>query len=136
MPTQWRILWTAAAALALSSCDRSSSPSYSYQSVTGRVTECHPETGDLTLSPERGSPLPPQTLLCVVTSDSEIYINDRLSGIEEVRPGDRIEIVGYRESNASAGQLVISYARIHRPAPPLPPPAIVGTSESGATAAP
>lgn len=122
-------------AVATVGCDPSP-PSYAYQSVTGRVTECHPDTGDLTVAPERGARGSPRPLLCVVTADSEIYINDRLSAIERVAVGDPIVIIGYRESNAAAGQLVISYARIQRPADQIAPPAFLGEFPQGAARRP
>jgi hypothetical protein len=86
------------------------------------------ETGDLTLFREGGARDPSRPLLCVVTSDSEIYINDKLGGIDQLRVGDRIAIVGYREPNSAAEQFVISYGRINRSVPRAVPPPFISES--------
>lgn len=55
---------------------------------------------------------------CVVTKDSELYVNDRFSQLHELRVGDRLELVGYRDKD----HLVAVLIHAAQPEPPPPPP--------------
>lgn len=52
---------------------------------------------------------------CVATKDTEIYVNDRFSGIEEIRVGDVLESVGYWDRE----RFVLSLVNIRRSEPEL-----------------
>jgi hypothetical protein len=55
---------------------------------------------------------------CVVTKDSEIYINDRFSQFQDIRDGDTAKLVGYRDKD----HFVVTFLTVARnePAPPEP----------------
>ena len=53
-----------------------------------------------------------RAIFCDVTKDSEIYINDALSRLEAIEPGDAIEMVGYPDPNPRLGRFVVSYAHV------------------------
>ncbi len=92
-----------------------------YETLTGVVIACKAETGELLV---RTGMLGTETE-CQVTRDSELYINDGLAQIEEIRAGDAIELTGYRDDNASIARFVVSRADVSRavrwPKPPVAP---------------
>ena len=83
-----------------------------YETLTGVVVTCKPEMGELlvrvVLSGESAE------VPCQVTRDSELYINDGLAQIEEIRAGDAVELIGYRDDNASIARFVVSAANVAR----------------------
>ncbi len=96
-----------------------------YESLSGVVTERHPATGEISITYQPPGGDEPAVAACVMTRDSEIYINDRLSAIEDVRIGDTIAIVGYHEPGPQLEQFIISYGRIRRATRPAQPPAFI-----------
>jgi hypothetical protein len=103
-------------------CGRQAS-SQRYEALVGQVLSIQPETGELTArvmmpsTAESG-----QTLHCVVTRDTEIYVNDRASSIREVAVGDRVELVGYRAPDPRVASFIVSFAFVDHPLtwPPAP----------------
>lgn len=103
----------------LVACSRQDPPS-PYQVFSGTVKALDTETGELFIRPKR-APHPwrfDRNVPCVVTKDSEIYMNDRFSRLDEIVVGDLIESVGYRDHDRFVLSLV-SVTRI-QPEPPLP----------------
>ena len=103
----------AVAGIAAGGCDRGPR-GQKYESLSGVVTERHPATGEISITYQPPGSDEPAVAACVMTRDSEIYINDRLSAIEDVRIGDAIAIVYYEESGPQLEQFIISYGRIRR----------------------
>jgi len=88
-----------------------------YQVFTGVVRALDVETGEVFVRPDE---LPDwwhggRTIFCVVTKDSEAYLNDRFAAIEEIGVGDTIEVIGYRDGE----RFVVTQANVAR-AEPLP----------------
>lgn len=116
----------------LAGCSKQDQQS-SYEVFVGTVKALDVETGEMFV--RAGQPRPGQQTVrnvpCVVTKDSEIYINDAFSGIERLLVGDTIELVGCRDED----RFVISFANVvrSRPEPPLPafaPPATQPTEKT------
>lgn len=99
--------------------------------LSGAVVETRPGTGELSVrvrSPRGGE----RTVRCMVTNDSEIYINDMLSTLDDVEAGDPIRLLGQRDAGATSPAIVVTYARIAREhAPPAPPEFLRGAEGSG-----
>lgn len=105
-----------------------------YQVFSGRVKALDVETGELFVRPDE-APRPwrsDRNVPCVVTKDSEIYINDRFSDIDDIRVGDRLELVGYRD----ADRFVVTFAEISRAQRPPPEPNLQPPATAPAGAAP
>ena len=94
-----------------------------YETLTGVVIACKAETGELLV--RTGMLGEAAETQCQVTRDSELYINDGLAQIEELRAGDAVELIGYRDDNASIARFVVSRANVSRavrwPKPPVAP---------------
>lgn len=105
----------------LGGCERAAAPRL-YQTLAGWVVARHAGTGELLVRVGGSGPAREQTVFCVVTKDSEIYVNDMFTTIEAVRIGDAIEVVGYPDPDPRQERFVVSCARIERdlPAPPIP----------------
>jgi hypothetical protein len=105
-----------------------------YQVFTGVVRALDVETGEVLVRPDE----PPdwwhggRTIFCVATKDSEVYVNDRFAGVEEIRVGDTIEVIGYRDGE----RFVVNQANIARPEPPATEPALAPASQPRRTGAP
>ena len=102
-------------------CDRDSR-GQQYETETGVVTQRYTNTGEIAVSSDRPRNAERPFISCIITRDSEIYVDDRLSSIEDVRIGDRITMVGYREQEAGLEHFIISYGRIRRSSPSSVPP--------------
>lgn len=126
-----KTLWPAAGVAATTllciagACRPPSAPS-GYITLTGLVQTMRSEVADFTL---RLTTAPPavrakgDTIACITTEDTEIYLNDRAMSLEVVRPGDTVELVGYIEPENPRGlRFVVTFAFIKRdePAPPDP----------------
>lgn len=109
-----------------------------YSVLVGRVIACQPATGELTVRVSRRTPSGPveETLYCLVTRDSEIYVNDKLSSLGEIQIGDAVELIGRRESGATPRRFVIAMAYFERPLPPLPPPPPLASAPASAPTPP
>jgi hypothetical protein len=111
------------AALLLCGCDRAV-PRHHYTLIAGTISAIHDDTGQITLRPtsESGAPPASQSIDCVITKDSEIYVNDRFSALADLAIGDPIEIIGYGDPNPRLEAFVTSYVYLTRPvAPPAAP---------------
>ena len=102
-------------------CERGSR-GQQYETETGVVTQRHTSTGEITVSSDRPGDAERPFISCIITRDSEIYVDDRLSSIEDVRIGDRIAMVGYREQAPGLEHFIVSYGRIRRSSPSSVPP--------------
>lgn len=117
--------------LAAPGCDRGSS-GQKYETETGVVTQRHTSTGEIAVSSDRPGKAARPFISCIITRDSEIYVDDRLSSIEDVRIGDRIAMVGYREQEPGLEHFIISYGRIQRSSPSSVPPEFIRAALSAA----
>ena len=95
-----------------------------YSVLAGKVVTCHPDTGELTVRVSQRTPAGPaeKTIYCLVTRDSEIYVNDKVSSLREIQLGDAVELVGHQEPGSRPRRFVISFAYFDHPLPPPPPP--------------
>lgn len=95
-----------------------------YSVLAGKVVACHTDTGELSIRASRRTAEGPaeQTVYCLVTCDSEIYVNDKFSSIEEIQLGDAVELVGRRDPNPQLERFVVSFAYFDHPLPPPPRP--------------
>ncbi len=106
--------------LAAPSCRRNEHQA-PYQAFSGTIKALDLETGELFIRAD-AAPEPwrsDRNVPCVATKDTEIYVDDRFSGLHELAVGDGIELVGYREGD----RIVVSLANVRRGGlpPPLPP---------------
>lgn len=106
--------------LLFAGCERKSAAP-PYQFLEGTVAERHSDTGELqiALAPPRRGAAEPLLAFCLVTKDSELYIDDVLGQLDDVQPGDRIDLVVYRDPNPRMERFIVSYGYIR----PLRPPA-------------
>lgn len=109
------VLRSAGAALALlpAGCERAATPPR-YEVFNGSVVSRQTDTGALTVARPAARSAEPREVACIVTSDSEIYVNDRLSTIGEIRRGDAVEIFGYRDPNPRLAGFVVTVAYVTR----------------------
>jgi len=111
---RWLALLAGCSTLSLAGCSRHE-PSPPYQALSGVVRAIDCETGELLIRAERPAD---RNLVCVVTKDSELYVNDRFSDLREVRIDDALDAIAYRDRD----RFVLSLVNIRRrePAPPAP----------------
>lgn len=96
-----------------------------YEVFGGTVETLRADTFDLTIRPgdEWAGRVPGPAVSCLLTKNTEIYINDRFSRFDAIAIGDGVELIGYFEDAAAGGQrYVVSFAYITRnePLPPAP----------------
>lgn len=114
--------------LSLAGCDDPPSETH-YSVFAGKVVACHADTGELRVRMLRAGPegSSEETIYCVVTRESEIYVNDKLSTMNEIQLGDEIELIGHRDPDPQTRRFVVSFAyldhRLPAPAPPVFAPA-------------
>jgi hypothetical protein len=111
-----RVAPLCAALTLLSGCGRPADTDR-YVAPGGRVISVLPNTGEMVVRPFAGSNAPAGSdapLSCVITKDSELYVNDRFSVIEEISPGDWVELVGYWDRSPPLERFVVSYAYVRR----------------------
>ncbi len=112
-------------ACALVGCDVQTQP-VRYEAISGIVESVSTTTGQVTvrISEERSGRERGEELLGLITSDSELYINDRFSSFDAIEIGDSVELIGYQDRApvSRAERFIISLARITRniPLPPEP----------------
>jgi hypothetical protein len=116
-------------------CERTRSPRQ-YATLTGHVLACHTDTGELSVRVPRKQPGTPseQPIFCVITKDSEIYVDDMFSTMAAIEVNDTIELVGYHDPDPRQERFVVSFAYVDRQLPPpplpeLPPPTTQATSQ-------
>lgn len=112
-----------AAVLCATGCEPPRPPGR-YSVLAGKVIACHPDTGELTVRGSRRTVEGPteETVYCLITRDSEIYVNDRFSSIEEIQIGDTVELIGRRDPNPQLERFVVSFAYFDHPLPAPPRP--------------
>jgi hypothetical protein len=109
-------------ALSLSAGCSRKSPQSEYQAFGGTVRAIDVASGELFVRADervRGW-RPNRDVPCVVTKDTEVYLNDRFVQLADVWVGDQVELVGYRD----ADHLVLSLLTVTRSQPKPPPPAL------------
>ncbi|MCG3127864.1 MAG: hypothetical protein CHACPFDD_02736 [Phycisphaerae bacterium] len=106
-----------------------------FDGLSGVVVETRPEAGEMTIrvSTSRGSG--ERTFRCMVTQESEIYVDDVLSRLEDVIAGDAVRLLGRRDVSSTSPAIVVSYARIARDGPRPSPPAFLSSAASSRIAA-
>ena len=120
--TMARMAVMALAIGATAGCERSvGAPTY--QAVGGVVEACQLETGEMTVRlTGREARSSEEKLHCVITKDSEIYVNDRFTKLQDIEVGDRVELIGYRDPSPQQERFVVTYAyglhAMERPAMP------------------
>jgi hypothetical protein len=118
-----------AALLCAAGCQPQRPPNH-YSVLAGKVVACHTDTGELTVQGSRRTPEGPadETVYCLITRDSEIYVNDRFSSIAEIQIGDAVELVGRRDPNPQVERFVVSFAYFDHPLPEPPKPELIPAS--------
>ena len=119
------------AACALVGCDERPRPPVRYSVLAGHVVGCYPDTGELTICGLRRTTSGPTeaATYCLVTRDTEIYINDRLSSIEEIQIGDPVELIGRPDPDPQLERFVIAFAYLDQPLPAPPTPELAAPIE-------
>ena len=120
------ILLVAGLLVAAPGCSKPPSPTH-YTMVSGRVLACRVDTGELTVRgarPREGHNTE-RTIHCLVTQNSEIYINGKLGSIEDIRLGDVVEIIGRKDRTTKPPRFVVAAAYLDHPVPPPPKPTFV-----------
>src|SRR5262245_40683311 len=113
MPERLLHALLAAAVVLIAGCERKNAPP-AYEVREGVVVERHSDTGELAVRvvQQKRDKTEERTIFCIVTKDSEVYINDVLSRLDAVNVGDAIEIVGYPEPTPRFERFVISFAHV------------------------
>lgn len=111
------------ATLCAAGCDKPL-PRARFTVLSGKVLACHTDTGELSVRVSRRRPEGPteETIYCLITRDAEIYVNDKVSSIEEIQLGDAVELVGRRDPDPQTERFVVSFAYFDHPLPPPPRP--------------
>lgn len=106
-------------------CEPQRTP-HRYSVVVGKVVACHTETGELSVrAPRRTAEgTADQTVYCLVTDESEVYVNDKFSSMQEIQLGDTVEVIGYRQRDPQLERFVVSIAYFDRPLPAAPSPVL------------
>lgn len=105
-------------------CRQATTPS-DYTTLSGTVIGLSADTDcELTVKTARqqGLAADAETVPCLLTKDTEIYINDRLSTFDAIVMGDAVELIGYRQSNPRGERFILVFAYITRNEPPPPEP--------------
>jgi hypothetical protein len=103
----------------LSGCSRDGSGS-NFESLSGVVESRNP-SGELAVRLLSAGGADAIVRQCVITNDSEVYINGQFRDVDAIRPGDSIELVGYPDHDRFA----ISLIYIRRPEPPAALPELL-----------
>ncbi|MBI5864525.1 MAG: hypothetical protein HZB38_08465 [Planctomycetes bacterium] len=111
------------AAAALPACSPPAAPNH-FSVLTGVVKSCNRETGDLTVESVRRTRRAEATVAeyCVITKDTEIFINEQCAGLDRIQIGDEVELIGYREATPPNDRFVVVSARCNHPEPPASAP--------------
>jgi hypothetical protein len=117
------LLWVIGLGLlwAASGCGRPV-PTNRHDVLAGTVHSLRPDMGQLTVHttaprPELGSN---PNLQCLLSSDAEVYINDKFSTSDAIVVGDNVELIGYMDPDPRAERFVVCLVYIAR-SEPLPP---------------
>ncbi|MFQ5806876.1 MAG: hypothetical protein ACE5I3_10540 [Phycisphaerae bacterium] len=111
------------------------SPPDRYSVLAGKVVACRTDTGELSVRGLRRTAEGPteETIHCLITRGSEIYVNDKFSSIGEIQLGDAVELVGRRDSDPRLEHFVVSFAYFDRPLPAPPRPELKPASTPATT---
>ena len=114
-------------------CDERPRPTVRYSVLAGHVAGCYPDTGELTIrGPRRTTSGPTNAVTyCLITRDTEIYINDRLSAIEDIQIGDAIELIGRPDPDPQLERFVVAFAYLDQPLPEPPLPELATPIDQG-----
>ena len=95
-----------------------------HEALIGTIESLHADTGQLTVRARGFRPEPDseQSISCLLTSDAEIYVNDKFSDLAGLAVGDSVELVGYREPIPRSERFLVALARVRCAAPPAPAP--------------
>lgn len=95
-----------------------------FETISGKVAKCVPETGELIVELPPGVRVENESRLlhCVLTRDSEVYVNDRAATPRDLAEGDALDLVVYRDPNPTLTTFVATYAFVRRPAAAAKPP--------------
>jgi hypothetical protein len=107
-----------------------------YETLIGTVVTRDADTGELTVRTPapRGAASSHRSDLCVVTEDTEIYLNDKFSLIGAIAVGDIVELIGYRDPHPRPERFVVSFAVVNRDEPaPAPPDLSLPAAGGGST---
>lgn len=135
---RWGALCACAALLCLGACRRPSALS-DYAALAGRISLVRADTLELTVQPAGAFRSEAAgSVMCLLTRDSELYINDRLADLGELQLGDQVELVGHYQKEPPEKRFVVATGHVARSEPPppslaasLPPPSTQpATSES------
>lgn len=108
----------ATCAAASGGCDRPDAvPSFAV--VSGVVLSHQRDTGELAIRPASTGAGPSRIMVCVMTPETEIYVNERLSEPHDVLVGDSVELVVDRA--ARLGRHVVSQIQVDRADEPVAP---------------
>jgi hypothetical protein len=124
------------AAVCIAGCEPPITP-HQYSVVSGKVVTCRTDTGELSVRGTRRTADGPvdETIYCLITRDTEIYVNDKFSSISEIKIGDAVELIGHRDPDPQLERFVVSFAYFDHPLPPPPRPELVPASAPAAEAA-
>ena len=102
-------------------------PRARYTVLSGKVVACHTDTGELSVRVSRRRAEGPseETIYCLITRDAEIYVNDKVSSIDEIQLGDAVELVGRRDPDPRVERFVVSFAYFDHPVPSPSPPDLI-----------
>lgn len=92
-------------------CDRPA-PMHRYLVLAGVVSATAPDTGELAVlvAKKSSNGTRDEPIDCVVTKDSEVYIDGRFAQAGEIELGDVVTLVGYYDANPRTSRFVVSYA--------------------------
>ncbi|MBL8881039.1 MAG: hypothetical protein JNG88_18135, partial [Phycisphaerales bacterium] len=108
-----------------------------YEFLQGTVSAVHVDTGEISVEFVTPGTNRTRVLSCVVTRDTELYLNDLATSLARIAPGDAIQVIGVREPDPRLERLAIATAYVAReePAAPVPPLALraapTGTAGAG-----
>ena len=92
-----------------------------YQAFFGTVKALDVESGEFFVRSQRGPKgwRTDRNIPCIVTKDSEVYINDRFSDFGQLTVGDTVELFGYDDADR---RFLVRFVHVTRsePEPPLP----------------
>lgn len=103
-----------------------------YQALAGKVLATYPDTGELAIRTMDNAA--DRTVACVVTGDSEIYVNDKLAALSDIQIGDPVEFIGYFDPNPRLEKFVVTFAYFEHTQPPPPRPDLTPVSTQPAAA--
>jgi hypothetical protein len=86
-----------------------------YEQIVGAVSRLNVDMGEVEVRiPPAQSNASARRVPCAVTKDSEVYVNDTLCSLAEVRVGDKVRIIGYEDPNPALESFVVSTLIVDR----------------------